>query len=195
MPRGGWRGGGRPKGFKFPRTMRIEEAKAKAVEQILQHLSPLLQTQLEMALGDYYYEKVDDVTGKRKIFKARPQMSAITALLEFTFGKAKQPIEGKIDGTFETPGMNLIADKLQQLLDSKRKRSPAKPPSILPPAQSAPQPPPVPASTITPSPIPEAIPTPVQVSAIPTPDTNPAPPGVNPAAILTNGANTNAGTS
>jgi hypothetical protein len=112
----GKRGGKRPgAGRKFgsrglPYQLQ-DNAKAHAIEMIKCHIEDLIDAKLELALGDYYMEKLDQV-GQIKVYKAKPSGADISDLLAYAIGKPDQKIE--IDGRVDL--MLGVANNIRSIL-------------------------------------------------------------------------------
>lgn len=114
--RGGRRkGAGRPKGSKNQSTLMQDDIKAHAIEMIKYHVEDLIQAKLELALGDFYEEKIDPV-GAVKVYKARPSGGDINDLLAYAIGKPAQKVE--VDGRILQ--FQEIGDNLRAILGGKQ---------------------------------------------------------------------------
>lgn len=122
MPRGGKRpGAGRKKGYRAPATFLAGQAKEKLVKKVVKKWDELLDTQIRLALGEYYVEEGTDKKGKKVIYKAEPNVRSLQSLTEFVIGKAAQSID--LDAEIETPGIQTglekISEAVQNILNTK----------------------------------------------------------------------------
>ena len=94
-------GSGRPKGSKATHTLKSEEIRKYLVERIAEQMEPLINTQLDLALGLYYEET--DKDGVKRIYQQKPSKEAARYLLDQAIGKSKDMIE-----TSTAPSFDLI---------------------------------------------------------------------------------------
>lgn len=116
--RGGWRGGGRPKGRRNNLTLLSIEKRAEVQEMIFRkHFKDLIAIKLELAKGDYYYQKIDGISEKVKVYKAAPDRASVDWLIEFVVGKTPDKLES--DNKHDIPQLDTLATSIQQILQKK----------------------------------------------------------------------------
>lgn len=110
--RGGRRkGAGRKKGGKNRSTILKDDIKSHAIEMIKCHVEDLIDAKLELALGDYYIENIDQV-GAVKVYKAKPSGNDINDLLAYAIGKPAQ----KIDINAKIEAIQEVGDNMRAIL-------------------------------------------------------------------------------
>lgn len=120
---GGYRpGAGRKIGSKNKRPAMVEEAHDILVQKVLDYWHPLLETKLNLALGDFYIEK-EVVKGKsitKVIYTAAPDSSAINDLLYFVLGRPATVVMSPPPGNGgNVDGINQLADGIRSILTGR----------------------------------------------------------------------------
>lgn len=87
MPRGGWRGGGRPKGSESEETKIRRALKQRWLDRVNEKADEFFDAHEKLALGDYYYEKMMP-TGEVRIYRAKPSGEALRWMMEHIWGMA-----------------------------------------------------------------------------------------------------------
>lgn len=115
MPRGGARpGAGKPKGHKSKNTLAAEQARARLIQNIHDHMDEVFEAWLTSALG-FKIEKTDK-NGTAKIYLVPPNPNAIRDMLDRAMGKPVQPVEGSIDTSVDLSARaKALLDKLNAL--------------------------------------------------------------------------------
>jgi hypothetical protein len=80
--------GGRPKAR---HTLQAEQARAYVISRVVNDLLPIMDAQIDAAKGLWYEEITKE--GKRRIYKAKPDIFAGKNLLDQVIGKAKETVE------------------------------------------------------------------------------------------------------
>lgn len=130
--KGGWLGGGRPKGSKnkVPKTSR--KAKELLDERILNYWTPMIDSLIASGMGKLV-EVRKTKKGDKYFYDVPPNFEHVLKLIEFVVGKPLQPLKGTLDGTIETPQMDRIAADLRSILNAGMEKI-AKPTPPEPPA-------------------------------------------------------------
>lgn len=113
--RGGWRGGGRPKGSKNKQTIQQNEALEYAREKIRSRLDDILEVKIKLALGERVWHESDS----GKAYLAKPDNRALTDLIEIVIGKPTQTIEHKDEEG--TTAVKKLGDDIRSILETKNK--------------------------------------------------------------------------
>lgn len=121
--RGGARpGAGKPKGYKHKNTIMQAEAKQKLIDMVLQKWQPLIETKIDLALGEVYVTKskdtlVTDPQGRkvRIAYKKEPDGNAINDLVAYVAGKPTQTLEAKVDA----PSLDKLGESIKQILTNQ----------------------------------------------------------------------------
>ena len=119
----GKKGGARPNaGRKKGGHNRIppdaQEAKNQLNELVKNQWTPIIETLIRTGLGDYYEEK--QITGDLvKVYKASPDVKALTTLIEFVVGKPKQEVENSGSMKLESQAINDLTTTLRTILNKK----------------------------------------------------------------------------
>lgn len=115
--RGGWRGGGRPKGSKCKHTIVASEERAKIQHELAKHEYELVALKLKIAKGEVLVGNyIDEKTGQvDKVFRQPPNNQAIDWCLEYIAGKTPDKSENKTD----IPQLDIIAQTLRDVANSK----------------------------------------------------------------------------
>jgi len=90
-------GAGRPKGSLGKKARMKLEGRELIRKMVSERLSPMLESQLDLAEG-LYYEK-EDSNGLIKVYKNKPDKGAAQMLIDHAYGRAKESIEhtGKME--------------------------------------------------------------------------------------------------
>ena len=109
-------GAGRPK---LKGTVLQQQAKNRLVNKVLRHWDPLVQTWVDLALGDYYIEETDK--GVRRVYKAKPDSKSLKDLAEFVAGKPTQPIEMESEDMRNAANeVRDVGTMIQEILSKKK---------------------------------------------------------------------------
>lgn len=91
MPRGGPRpGAGRPKGSKGGNTIAAEKLREFIIQKVREHVEPLMQAQLDLALG--HKKLVKTKAGKELAYTISPDRNSIQYLLNQAIGKPRETV-------------------------------------------------------------------------------------------------------
>ncbi len=104
--------GGRPKGSKNPETIQREIVQKEYRERMVKKLIPLIEAQLELALGIHVA-----TTRKGKkflLYKKEPDGKAIEDILNRVLGKAK------IDSDESAEGLSALGEAVARILSVKK---------------------------------------------------------------------------
>lgn len=110
------RGAGRPKGSYSHKKIVELEARNILVERVLNNWKPLIDAKVDLALGDYYYEKIDGKGEVRKVYKNEPDSLSINHLIEYVIGKPKASVS--LDGEVKTPDLKESVEKLGETIQN-----------------------------------------------------------------------------
>lgn len=116
---GGFRpGAGRRKGTRNKIPADSLEAKAQLNEKIIEQWNPIIETLLDIGLGNYYVDK--SVTpDEKKIYKQSPDKSALVELVQFVVGKPKQEVDTKHSGEINSTSMDRLTGMVKNILEGK----------------------------------------------------------------------------
>ena len=97
--KGGWRGGGRPKGSKTLKRIEQEKAKTYFQERTREKWDKIIDSYFAIAFG-YFYEKPVWSNGKMVdtiIYKTAPDRAALNDLVTRVIGKPLEEIAGSLN--------------------------------------------------------------------------------------------------
>ncbi len=99
--RGGWRGGGRPRGSKSKATIKKEKAREYLQKKACEKWDEIIDAYFALAFG-HYREKPEWSNGKKvgvKIYKTAPDRAALNDLVTRVIGKPLEEISGSLNLT------------------------------------------------------------------------------------------------
>jgi len=111
--RGGWRGGGRPKGVIPKMTVKQEKAKDRLQLSVRQKWEEVIDAYFTLAFGHFREKVCKD--GKKRIYTISPDRAALNDLVTRVIGK---PIE-EIAGNFNFANVKETQKTLRKLLSKK----------------------------------------------------------------------------
>lgn len=111
-------GAGRKKGSLNKIPASSLEAKEQLNSKIMEHWTPIIETLLDIGLGDYYVDK-SITPDEKKIYKQAPSQSALVELVSFVVGKPKQEVDNKHSGEINSTSMDRLTDSIRNILERK----------------------------------------------------------------------------
>ena len=113
--RGGWRGGGRPKGSKDknPHIVAQEKAKDYFQEKSRERWQDVIDAYFDLGFGHYREKKGKD--GKKRVYSVSPDRAALNDIVTRVIGK---PIE-EIAGNLNLTNVKETQKALRKLLSKK----------------------------------------------------------------------------
>lgn len=127
--RGGWRGGGRPKGSLSQSTLDLMKAKQLMNKLILRDIYPIVNSQLKRAKGEIY--SLDDVEiiktkdgevlqKNAVVYKQAPDIAAAKLLLEYVFGKPKETMDLTVNNPDAVNSIDNLSANIKRILELKQ---------------------------------------------------------------------------